>query len=254
MDDRRLREVACLANRRLVEAGLVVLAFGNASAVDRRAGIMAIKPSGAKYSTLTPGDMVLIWLETGGVLDSPLRPSSDAATHLELYRAFPSVGGIVHTHSSYATAWAQAGRELPCLGTTHADHFRGAVPVTRNLTGDETDGEYERNTGRVIVERFGAGLDPDETPAVLVSSHGPFVWGPDVMAAVDNAIAIEHIAAIATHQAAIGGLKPLADRLRDRHYLRKHGAAAFYGQAVTALPASPGVKPEPSARPAGGAR
>jgi L-ribulose-5-phosphate 4-epimerase len=227
-----LREQVFEANRRIVEAGLVVLTFGNASAADRGAGVMAIKPSGIPYDELEPGSMVVVDLESGEVREGSGRPSSDTPTHLVLYRAFEAIGGIVHTHSPFATAWAQARREIPCFGTTHADHFRGPVPVTRELTGDEIGGDYERSTGDVIVETVnGLGLDPLERPAVLVASHGPFAWGPDAESAVENAIALEVVAESSFRTEALRpGAEQIQPELLDRHFLRKHGPGAYYGQ------------------------
>src|SRR5262245_35469436 len=182
-----LRERVLDANLAIVEAGLVTLTFGNASGVDRSAGVLAIKPSGVSYDELRPDSIVVVDLGTGEVLDGAFRPSSDTPTHLALYRQFQTVGGIVHTHSPSATAWAQAGRELPCFGTTHADHFHGSVPVSRDLTAEEIGADYEARTGEVIVETIeGLGLDPLEMPAVLVRSHGPFAWGVDEGEAVEN--------------------------------------------------------------------
>jgi L-ribulose-5-phosphate 4-epimerase len=227
-----LRERVLEANRAVVRAGLVVLTFGNASAVDREAGVMAIKPSGVAYDDLSAEKMVVVDLETGAVVDGAHRPSSDTPTHLVLYRAFDAVGGIVHTHSTFATAWAQAARELPCFGTTHADHFRGPVPVTRAMSSDEIHGDYEERTGDVIVETFERrGLDPLETPAVLVASHGPFAWGADVEHAVENAVALETVAELALQTVTLrADAAAVGDDLLDRHFLRKHGPAAYYGQ------------------------
>jgi L-ribulose-5-phosphate 4-epimerase len=227
-----LRERVFDANRGIVEAGLVTLTFGNASGVDRSAGIMAIKPSGVSYDELRPGSIVVVDLDSGVVVDGAFRPSSDTPTHLALYRRFEPIRGVVHTHSASATAWAQAGRELPCFGTTHADHFHGAVPVTRNLTPEEIDADYEARTGDVIVETFeGLGLDPLEMPAVLVRSHGPFTWGADEAEAVENAIALEAVASMAASSLALAPELPaVAPELLERHFRRKHGAGAYYGQ------------------------
>jgi L-ribulose-5-phosphate 4-epimerase len=227
-----LQERALAANLALVRAGLVVLTFGNASAVDRDAGVMAIKPSGVSYDRLRATDVAVVDLATGAVVEGETRPSSDTPTHLALYRAWSDVGGVVHTHSPFATAWAQARREIPCFGTTHADHFNGAVPVTRPLTAGEIGGEYERATGDVIVETFAAlGLGPLAMPAVLVASHGPFVWGASAEEAVENAIALEMVATSAYHSVALAGeLEPVAPELLEKHFARKHGPSAYYGQ------------------------
>jgi L-ribulose-5-phosphate 4-epimerase len=227
-----LREDVCRANRALVEAGLVTLSFGNASGVDREAGIMVIKPSGVPYGALRPEDMVVVSLADERVLDGGLRPSSDTPTHAVLYRRFPSIGGVVHTHSPFASAWAQAGRPIPALGTTHADYFAGPVPVTRWMTPEEIGGAYERETGEVIAETLASlGLDALEMPAALVASHGPFTWGTDAADAVTNAIALEAVAALAHRTFA---LSPQADSIAGallaRHFERKHGPRAYYGQ------------------------
>jgi L-ribulose-5-phosphate 4-epimerase len=227
-----LRQLAWTANQRLAESGLVLGTFGNVSAVDRAAGVFAIKPSGVPYETLTPEQIVPVSLETGEVVDSTLRPSSDTPTHLELYRAFSSCGGIVHTHSQLATAFAQARLPIRCMGTTHADYFRGDVPVTREMTQAEVDGDYERETGLVIVEAFRtAGVSPEEVSAVLVANHGPFTWGPNPTKAIENAEVLEYLAQA---EVIVRALAPDAPRpagyLVDRHYLRKHGSTAYYGQ------------------------
>jgi L-ribulose-5-phosphate 4-epimerase len=232
MEHRELRERVLEANRAIVRAGLVVLTFGNASGVDRAAGVMAIKPSGVPYDRLDADAIVVVDLESGAVAAGEQRPSSDTPSHLVLYRRFDAIGGVVHTHSTFATAWAQARRELPCLGTTHADHFRGPVPVTRALTGEEIAGAYEERTGDAIVETLERlRADPLDMPAVLVASHGPFVWGEDVEAAVENAVALEAVAELALRTFAIEpDAEPVSDELLLRHFLRKHGAGAYYGQ------------------------
>ncbi|MGN6370777.1 MAG: L-ribulose-5-phosphate 4-epimerase AraD [Phycisphaerae bacterium] len=228
-----LKEAVFEANLAIVEAGLVVLTWGNASGVDRAAGIMAIKPSGVAYDVLKPADMVLVSLETGKVVDSTSRPSSDTPTHLELYRHFSNIGGIVHTHSRFATCFAQAHQTVACLGTTHADHFRGTVPVTRALTTAEIEGDYELNTGTVIVETFRKGnIDPDEVPAVLVANHAPFTWGKTPAKAVENSIVLEVVAQMNMCTFQINAQAAEAPRnLVDKHFLRKHGPKAYYGQA-----------------------
>ncbi|HLJ66066.1 MAG TPA: L-ribulose-5-phosphate 4-epimerase AraD [Chloroflexota bacterium] len=227
-----LRERVLEANLGIVRAGLVVLTFGNASGVDRSAGVMAIKPSGVDYDALTPESMVLIDIQSGRVVDGPYRPSSDTATHLVLYRHFAAIGGIVHTHSTFATSWAQARRAIPCFGTTHADHFHGPVPVTRPLSADEIQRDYEQRTGEVIAETFGRlGLDPLAMPAVLVASHGPFAWGQDTAQAAENAIALEAVATMAAHTLLLDpNSTAIARDLLDRHFQRKHGTNAYYGQ------------------------
>lgn len=228
----KLKEAVWQANIDIVEAGLVDLTWGNASGVDREAGVMAIKPSGVAYDLLEPGDMVVLDLETGAVVDDGLKPSSDTPTHLYLYRQFEAIGGIVHTHSKHAVAWAQAEREIPCLGTTHADHFYGVVPVTRRMEAAEIRDDYEHNTGVVIAERFrSAGLDPAQIPAVLVAGHGPFAWGPTPGKAAENAVALESVAQMALHTVLLDPeARPIDQGLLDKHFLRKHGADAYYGQ------------------------
>ena len=230
-----LREEVWRANLALVEAGLVTLSFGNASGVDREAGVFVIKPSGVPYDRLRPEDMVVVSIADERVVEGNLRPSSDTPTHAVLYRAFPSIGGIVHTHSSFASAWAQAGRPIPPLGTTHADHFFGAVPVSRPMSELEIGGAYESKTGEVIAETLHQlGLDPLEMPAVLVASHGPFTWGSSATDAVTNAIALEAVAAMAHRTLALApDIDAIADALLLRHFRRKHGPGAYYGQPST---------------------
>jgi len=227
-----LKEKVFRANRELADSGLVMGTFGNVSGVDRDAGLMVIKPSGVPYRELSPGHMVAVSLGSGEVVDSGLRPSSDTPTHLELYRAFPC-GGVVHTHSEHATTLAQAGLSLRCMGTTHADHFRGDVPVTRALTRKEVDGDYEKNTGLVIVETFKkAKLSPEEVPAVLVLHHGPFAWGRHCFEAVENAAMVEYLARMELRVRLLSPGAAVPDVfLVDKHYLRKHGKGAYYGQS-----------------------
>jgi len=229
----RLRDAVYKANMELAGSGLVSGTFGNVSGVDRVAGIFLIKPSGVPYPELKPAHLVAVSLETGEIVGGRLRPSSDTPTHLELYRAFPGCGGIVQTHSEHASALAQAGLPVRCLGTTHADHFRGDVPVTRALTRREVEGDYERNTGRVIVELFRKRrLSAVEMPAVLVRQHGPFAWGRDAAAAVENARALEVVAKMEILVRATGArVTPPARFLVDKHFLRKHGGRAYYGQS-----------------------
>jgi len=225
-----LKERVCAANQRLVREGLVILTWGNASGVSRRDGVMVIKPSGIPYEQMRPEHMVVVAVETGEVVEGTLRPSSDTPTHVELYRAFPEIGGIVHTHSRYATIWAQAQREIPPLGTTHADYFRGPIPCTRPLTPEEIATDYEAHTGRVIVERF-ADLDPRHMPAVLVAGHAPFVWGETVEAAVETAIVLEYVAHMALETLRLNAsAEPIPEALLDKHFFRKHGPGAYYGQ------------------------
>jgi L-ribulose-5-phosphate 4-epimerase len=227
-----LREEVLEANLELVRRGLVVYTFGNASGIDRKQGLVAIKPSGVPYEELKPEHMVVCDLE-GKIVDTKLRPSSDLPTHLELYRRFPNIGGVAHTHSEYATAWAQAGKPIPCFGTTHADYFHGPVPVTARLTTAEIAGDYELETGKAICRTF-AKLDPDSVPAVLVAGHAPFCWGPTARAAAHNAVILEYIARMAAHTLLINAeSQPLAHELHDKHFLRKHGRNAYYGQVKT---------------------
>jgi L-ribulose-5-phosphate 4-epimerase len=228
----RLRDAVFRANRRLAETGLVMGTFGNVSAVDRRAGVMMIKPSGVAYEKLTPKDMVAVSLESGKVIGSTLRPSSDTPTHLALYLAFPSIGGIVHTHSEYATTFAQARTPIRCMGTTHADYFHGDIPVTRPMRAAEVERDYELNTGGVIVETFTElKLSPDAMPAVLVANHGPFTWGADPFEAIERAEALEFVARLEWRVRALNPGAPRPDAcLVDKHHSRKHGPSAYYGQ------------------------
>jgi L-ribulose-5-phosphate 4-epimerase len=233
MQYQELKQRVWEANMGIVEAGLVVLTWGNASGVDRALGAVAIKPSGVDYDRLRADDIVVLSLETGEKIEGEMKPSSDAPTHLEIYRNFPNVGGIIHTHSVHAASWAQAGREIPCLGTTHADHFYGPIPVTRPLTEAEVHGAYELNTGKVIVERFLAGgIDPDRVPAVLVPGHGPFAWGATPAKACDNAIVLEEVAKMNLYALLLNPeLGVLSQCVLNKHFLRKHGPGAYYGQS-----------------------
>lgn len=225
-----LKDRVCRANLRLVTEGLVMQTWGNVSGLDRKGGFVVIKPSGVPYDEMSPSHMVVVSLETGAVVESDLNPSSDTPTHCELYRAFPDIGGAVHAHSLYATAWAQARREIPCLGTTHADFCHGPVPCTRPLRKEEIERDYEINTGKVIVERF-ASLDPQSISAVLVAEHGPFAWGASADEAVTSAVTLEQVARIASETLKIDPTAgPISRELLEKHYLRKHGPDAYYGQ------------------------
>ncbi len=223
------------ANLRLVEYNLVVLTWGNVSAIDRESGLVVIKPSGVPYSSMTAEDMVVMDLK-GNKVEGRLNPSSDTPTHLELYRSFENIGGIVHTHSPWACSWAQAGRDVPAYGTTHADFAFGGVPCTRGLTEDEVNNEYELNTGKVIVEEFKKrGIKPEECPAVLIHRHGPFTWGKDESKAVENALILEEVAKMAYQTESVAALSEssnigIEDYLLNKHYQRKHGKNAYYGQ------------------------
>ncbi|WJV60789.1 L-ribulose-5-phosphate 4-epimerase [Pectobacteriaceae bacterium C52] len=220
------------ANLALPRHHLVTFTWGNVSAVDRQQGLMVIKPSGVEYDVMTVNDMVVVELETGRVVEGSKKPSSDTDTHRVLYLAFDSIGGIVHTHSRHATIWAQSGHDLPAWGTTHADYFYGAIPCTRLMTDDEINGHYERETGQVIVETFHQRhLSPTDIPAVLVNSHGPFAWGSDAHNAVHNAVVLEEIAYMGIFSRQLTPtLEPMQQTLMDKHYLRKHGKNAYYGQ------------------------
>lgn len=224
-----LRRQVLDGNRSLANRGLAPFTFGNASGIDRKAGAIAIKPSGVHYADLTADDLVVVDPD-GGVMEGLRRPSSDLPTHLVLYRAFSAIGGVAHAHSHYATAWAQAGREIPCLGTTHADHFRGAIPVAGHLRESEIAGEYEANTGHAIVRRF-VSLNPLHIPAVLVAGHASFCWGKSVADAVETMALLEEVARLAFDTVALNpAAEPIPDHLRDKHFSRKHGPAAYYGQ------------------------
>lgn len=218
------------ANRLLKDSGLIVLTWGNVSQIDRENGHIVIKPSGVSYDTMTAEDMVVVDME-GNVVEGALKPSSDLPTHIELYKAFPDIGGITHTHSRWATVFSQAGVAIPPLGTTHADVFYGTIPVTRKMTEKEIQGQYEKETGKVIVETFSA-IDPNEIPAVLVHSHGPFIWGKDAMKSVENAITLEEVAMMAYYTLQLNTNAQIQQVLLDKHFLRKHGANAYYGQEV----------------------
>ena len=225
---KELKKEVYEANMALVHHGLVTLTWGNASAIDRNHELFVIKPSGVSYDEMKPAHMVVLDME-GNVVEGNLKPSSDTPTHLTLYRHFPGIGGIVHTHSSMATAWAQAGRAIPAYGTTHADHFYGEVPCTRKLTEEEVNRNYEQETGNVIVERF-INLDPVEVPAVLVNGHAPFTWGKNADDAVKNAVVVEEVAKMALNTELLGQKQPVDDFLLEKHYSRKHGKNAYYGQ------------------------
>ena len=224
-----LKEKVFKANLDLVKHGLVIFTWGNVSAIDRQTGLVVIKPSGVDYDDMKASDMVVVDLE-GNIVEGDLRPSSDTATHLEIYKAFPEVGGIVHTHSTYATAWAQAGKDIPNIGTTHADYFHRAIPCTGPMV-EEQMAEYEKHTGTVIIDRFvEAGMNPMHTPGVLVRNHGPFAWGKDGDEAVHNAVVMEQVAKMAFVAFAVNPQLTMNDLLIEKHYSRKHGANAYYGQ------------------------
>lgn len=224
-----LKAKVCQANLDLVRHGLVIFTWGNVSAVDRESGLVVIKPSGVSYDAMKPEDMVVVDLD-GKVVEGKLRPSSDTPTHLVLYRAFSGIGGVVHTHSTYATAWAQAGKDLPNIGTTHADYFHDAVPCTPDMTREEVMGDYELETGNVIVRRF-EGIDPVHTPGVLVKNHGPFSWGKDAAEAVHNAVVLEQVAKMAYIAYGVNPSLTMNHLLVEKHFSRKHGPGAYYGQA-----------------------
>lgn len=226
-----LKKAVYEANMDLPRYGLVTFTWGNVSGIDREKGLFVIKPSGVEYDKLTPDDMVVMDLN-GNKVEGRYKPSSDTPTHLELYKAFPEIGGVVHTHSSYATSWAQAGRSIPCYGTTHADYMYGEIPCVRCLTKEEIEGAYEENTGILIVNEFNRmKKDPMAVPAVLCKNHGPFAWGKDAHEAVHNAVVLEEVAKMAYRAETINkDIKPAPQELQDKHYYRKHGANAYYGQ------------------------
>jgi L-ribulose-5-phosphate 4-epimerase len=228
---KQLKQEVCEANLLLPKYALVTFTWGNVSGIDREAGLMVIKPSGVEYDIMTPEDMVVVELATGKRVEGKLNPSSDTPTHLELYKSFPDIGGVVHTHSRWATIFAQAGRGIPPLGTTHADYFYGEIPCTRRMTEPEIEGAYEKETGSVIIERF-AKINPNDVPGVLVCNHGPFSWGCDPGNAVHNAVVMEEVAMMAWHNLEFFGanIVVMPQVLLDKHFLRKHGANAYYGQ------------------------
>lgn len=224
-----LKEKVFKANLDLVKHGLVIFTWGNVSGIDRESGLVVIKPSGVSYDEMKASDMVVVDINTGNVVEGLLRPSSDTPTHLALYRAFPEIGGVVHTHSTYATAWAQAGVDLPNIGTTHADYFHDAVPCTRDMTEAEVKGDYELETGNVIVDRFKT-LNPVHTPGVLVKNHGPFAWGTSPADAVHNAVVLEQVAKMASIAYTVNPSLTMNPLLIEKHFSRKHGPNAYYGQ------------------------
>ncbi len=228
----QLKETVLKANLLLPKHGLVTFTWGNVSGVDREAGLMVIKPSGVEYDEMCADDMVVVSLETGERVEGRYKPSSDTPTHIALYKAFPNIGGVVHTHSRWATSFAQAGKGIPAFGTTQGDYFYGEIPCTRLMTAEEIHGEYELETGNVIIETYKErGINPDYVPACLVHSHGPFAWGTDPMNAVHNSVVLEEVAFMAFHAMALTpGLPPMQQELLDKHYLRKHGPNAYYGQ------------------------
>ena len=228
----KLKQEVYEANMELPRRGLVTYTWGNVSGIDRESGLFVIKPSGVEYDELTPDDLVVLDLE-GNKVEGKLNPSSDTKTHIELYKAFPELGGVVHTHSTHAVAWAQAGRDIPCFGTTHADYFYGPVPCARALTQEEIDEDYEKNTGKVIIEAFrGRNIQPMHVPGVVCTSHGPFTWGKDAAQAVYHAVVLEEVAKMALLTLQIDpNAAPAPQRIQDKHFLRKHGPNAYYGQS-----------------------
>lgn len=225
---KKLKKTVCKANLDLVKHGLVIFTWGNVSAIDREKGLVVIKPSGVRYKNMSPDDMVVLDLE-GNVVEGDYKPSSDTATHLVLYKNFPDIGGVVHTHSEWATIWAQAGQAIPALGTTHADYFYGDIPCTRKLTDAEINSAYEKETGNVIVETFHK-QDPNSIPGVLINNHGPFSWGKNAQDAVHNAVVLETVAKMSYYTKKIKNVPTIDQQLLDKHYLRKHGKDAYYGQ------------------------
>ena len=223
-----LKQKVFEANLSLVKHGLVIFTWGNVSAIDRASGLVVIKPSGVSYDEMKASDMVVVDLD-GKVVEGDLRPSSDTPTHVALYKACPNIGGVVHTHPTFATAWAQAGRDIPNIGTTHADYFHEGIPCTRDMNKNEVFGEYEKETGSVIIERF-RGINPDDTPAVLVKNHGPFAWGTDAFNAVHNAVVLEQVAKMAFISYSVNPNLTMNDLLIEKHFSRKHGPGAYYGQ------------------------
>lgn len=224
-----LRKEVLDANLELVRRGLVLYTFGNVSGISRADGLIAIKPSGVPYDSMQAGDMVIADLD-GNVVEGSLQPSSDLATHVELYKAFPNIGGVTHTHSEFATAWAQARTPIPCFGTTHADYFHGPVPVTNAMSSDEIAREYKKNTGTAIIQTF-RDIDYERVPAALVANHGPFAWGRDAVEAAHNATIVEHVARVACRTITIDhDAQKISGHLHDKHFVRKHGARAYYGQ------------------------
>ena len=223
-----LKQKVFEANLSLVEHGLVIFTWGNVSAIACASSLVVIKPSGVSYDEMKASDMVVVDLD-GKVVEGDLRPSSDTPTHVALYKAFPNIGGVVHTHSTFATAWAQAGRDIPSIGTTHADYFHEGIPCTRDMNKNEVFGEYEKETGSVIIERF-RGINPDDTPAVLVKNHGPFAWGTDAFNAVHNAVVLEQVAKMAFISYSVNPNLTMNDLLIEKHFSRKHGPGAYYGQ------------------------
>lgn len=225
-----LKQIVFKANLELPKYGLITFTWGNVSGIDREKGLVVIKPSGVEYDEMKAEDMVVVDLN-GNKVEGNFKPSSDTPTHIELYKAFPNIGGVVHTHSRWATTFAQSGMGIPPYGTTHGDYFYGEIPCTRRMTAEEIKGEYEKETGTVIIERF-KDINPDHMPAVLVHSHGPFTWGKDPMNAVHNSVVLEELAMMAWHCKSLSGntIEPMQPALLDKHYLRKHGANAYYGQ------------------------